>query len=47
MGVEVAVPGFGLVTFTAARRPTGIATVPVAVSCVSDTKVVGSAAPAK
>ena len=35
------VPGFGLVTFTAARRPTGIATVPVAVSFVSDTNVVG------
>ena len=34
-------------TFTAARRPTGIAIAPVAVSCVSDTKVVGSAVPAK
>ena len=47
MGVEVAVPGFGLVTLTAARRPTGMATAPVAVSLVSDTNVVGSAAPAK
>src|ERR1039458_7938989 len=47
IGVEVAVPGFGLVTFTAARRPTGMATVPVDVSWVSDTKTVGKAAPAK
>ena len=47
MGAEVAVPGLGLVTLTAARRPTGMATVPVAVSVVSDTKAVVSAAPAK
>jgi len=47
MGVEVAVPGFGLVTLTAARRPAGMAIAPVAVSAVSDTKAVVSAAPAK
>ena len=47
MGAEVAAPGLGLATFTAASRPTGMATAPVAVRDVSDTKVVGSAAPAK
>ena len=47
IGLEVAAPGLGLATLTAARRPAGMAMAPVAVRAVSDTKVVGSAAPAK
>ena len=47
IGTELAPPGLGLVTFTAANRPTGMVTVPDAVNCVGETKVVVSAAPAK
>src|ERR1700733_3114897 len=46
-GVDVRLPGLGLVTLTPAMPPKGMATVPAAVSLVSDTQGVVSAPPAK